>query len=225
MALLTYDDQAVRRDLPVRSPPRSPAVCASARPAPCSGARSISTLAPFRLRPPSSASKEGVCSAKAPRPPPATALSGCHAGAWRCSTNAPSLSRGPLTPRSSPHLWATCATPPTPPPTSFGHGAVAVLVLHRVEPRAVLRPFGPRSPLGVAAARLRAVRLTEPGLRPIFRSHRASAGTPARPPRTGCGTPTAPSWPPQGSTCCAARADGHASPETTAGYVHLSACG
>ena len=94
------------------------AVCASARPAPCSGARSISTLAPFRSRPPSSASKEGVCSAKASRPRPATALSGCHAGAWRCSTNAPSLSRGPLAPRSSPHLWATCATPPTPPPTS-----------------------------------------------------------------------------------------------------------
>jgi integrase/recombinase XerC len=64
--------------------------------------------------------------------------------------------------------------------------------------------------------------LTEPGLRRIFRSHRASAGTPRVRPHRLRHT--------YGTELAAAGIDllvlrelmGHASPETTAGYVHLS---
>jgi site-specific recombinase XerD len=66
-------------------------------------------------------------------------------------------------------------------------------------------------------------RLTEAGLRRIFRSHRASAGTPRVRPHRLRHT--------YGTELAAAGIDllvlrelmGHASPETTAGYVHLSA--
>jgi integrase/recombinase XerC len=65
--------------------------------------------------------------------------------------------------------------------------------------------------------------VTEPGLRRIFRSHRASAGTPRVRPHRLRHT--------YGTELAAAGIDllvlrelmGHASPETTAGYVHLSA--